>query len=323
MLKLIDYLLIIILILLSILVGFLPKIIDRIAQRQKRGRASAGKSQNNVDNELEVLNQATLDSSDQQQSANGLKYNDPVGKSGNILSQSVNSLLRITNLINNDESKTGGNKKQASPNFLMNSISIVISFQTAISTLGMPVEFYFYGFKTFQYTLSFVFAALIVAVFFVPLVYRIKSRSIYEYLDDKFEGAKSVKNFALILAIANQLSISSSVLFSTAICVMQIISLSYPIRLWPVATAIGLISAFMAILGLESIVWANFIQYVILIVCNVLIVVFGIKNYNASGSFGSNLNEMLNVTRVAERGQIFILNENMRLDFYKYQISGL
>ena len=110
-------------------------------------------------------------------------------------------------------------------NFFVNAISLVIGFQTPISLIGLPVEFYYHGFKALQINLSFVISPIVIALFFVPFIYRIKSNSVYEYLDDKFNDSKSVKYFTVGLMILFQLILSSLVLFSTSNTIMQILSL--------------------------------------------------------------------------------------------------
>lgn len=196
-------------------------------------------------------------------------------------------------------------------NFFINAISLVIGFQSTISLIGIPVEFYYHGFKSLQITLSFVAAPVIIAVFFVPFIYRIKGHSVYEYLDDKFNDSKSVKYFTVLLMILFQLILSSLVLFSTCNTIMQILSLNHQVDLWPIVLVLGTTSFSLALLGLQSVIWANFFQFFIMVSCNILVILLGIKFYdgNQSESILEGINLMWNVTVSTGHNQFFSFAE--------------
>ena len=83
------------------------------------------------------------------------------------------------------------------PSFLMNAISLVIGFQTSTSIVGLPLEFYYYGAHSYQFALCMFIAPILIALFFVPFLYKIKAASIYDYLNDKFgNGSKQVCVFS-------------------------------------------------------------------------------------------------------------------------------
>ena len=148
-------------------------------------------------------------------------------------------------------------------NLFLTTISLVIGFQTTISIVGLPLEFYNYSFKSMQILLCLVLSPFIIAYFFVPFLYKIKSKSLYEYLDDKFDGHKTVKYFTILISILFQFVFASCVLFSTAVSIQQILPDSIGIKLWHICLFIGLFSALLAFLGLQSVVWANFVQYIV------------------------------------------------------------
>lgn len=210
-------------------------------------------------------------------------------------------------------------------NFFVNAISLVIGFQSTISLIGIPVEFYYHGFKSLQITLSFIAAPIIIAVFFVPFIYRIKSHSVYEYLDDKFNDSKSVKYFTVLLMILFQLILSSLVLFSTCNTIMQIISLSRQVDLWPIVLVLGTISFSLALLGLQSVIWANFFQYFIMVSCNILVIILGLKFYdgNSTASIFDGIGLMWNTTVSTGHNQLFSFSEGSqdRYTFYNNLIG--
>ena len=151
-----------------------------------------------------------------------------------------------------------------------------------------------------------------------------------------------VKKFTLMLSIVFQFVFASLVLFSTAIACMQIVSSSdttaststtttpsHPqasssvkVEIWMISLILGALSALLALMGLRSVVLANFLQYLIMLGCNLLIIVLGIKNFtslssndassNSWSSFGENFQRMWNVTKETGRDEFLVFSENFR-----------
>lgn len=145
-----------------------------------------------------------------------------------------------------------------------------------------------------------------------------------------------------MLSIVFQFVFASLVLFSTAIACMQIVSSSdttastsatttpsHPqasssvkVEIWMISLILGALSALLALMGLRSVVLANFLQYLIMLGCNLLIIVLGIKNFtslssndassNSWSSFGENLQRMWNVTKETGRDEFLVFSENFR-----------
>jgi len=94
------------------------------------------------------------------------------------------------------------NPEANGPSFIMNAISLVIGFQTSTSIVGLPLEFYYYGARSYQFALCMFIAPILIALFFVPFLYKIKSASIYDYLDGKFgQGSKQVSQHLIYLIV--------------------------------------------------------------------------------------------------------------------------
>lgn len=134
-----------------------------------------------------------------------------------------------------------------------------------------------------------------------------------------------------MLSILFQFVFSSMVLFSTALGCVQIFYSSWSsysrYEIWLVSTCLGLLSAFLALMGLKSVVLANFVQYAILVACNVIIIVLGIKNFRPmhnnhgaaanvtlinDNSFVENFVRLWDVTKSSGRGNFFVFEENFR-----------
>lgn len=224
MFSLYDYLIVLFALVITILVGFFPnflKFIKKVRIKFKNYNAESNVSNQNSS----MFNEINL-------------FTEYSSRSVNVNNTKVSYDEELFSLKNEDVNKIDSTDrtKEDKTNFFLNLISLVIGFQTPISIIGLPIEFYFYGFKSLQISLSTVLAPIFISFFFVPFLYKLKSKSIYDYLNDKFDTHSTVKNFAIFLGVIFQFVFASMVLYSTSISITQIISLNYSlIQLWHVS----------------------------------------------------------------------------------------
>jgi len=118
---------------------------------------------------------------------------------------------------------------------------------------------------------------------------------------------------------------------------MQIVSSSSSpsakVDIWMISSGLGALSALLALMGLRSVVLANFFQYLIMVACNLLIIFLGIKHFGdfapipagnsttSSSGFMKNFERLWNVTKETGRGGFFEFHENFR--YVTYQIDFL
>lgn len=157
-----------------------------------------------------------------------------------------------------------------------------------------------------------------------------------------------MKKFTLLLSILFQFIFASLVLFSTSIACIQIASFpstssslslsqsSIKVEIWMISACLGALSAILALMGLKSVVLANFLQYLIMLACNIFIIFLGIWNFAdfgspssltssqqmnstssqiTSSSFFDNLKRLWDITKESGRGEIFVFEENFRYRF--------
>ena len=348
MFNLVDYLIVAFILVITILIGFTPNLIksfkkyrikrknenERLEQERKRRQSTNHETFlfNDIDiHDASNVIKVQFDNNDYEDiiELNSTSNNISNNSSKNIILKNGNNIKSSPSIHNNTVTTNGtpvNTNQEPKTNFFLNLISLVVGFQTPISIVGLPIEFYFYGFKSLQITLSIILAPILISIFFVPFLYKIKSRSIYDYLNDKFDGHMTVRNLAISFGILFQFLFASMVLFSTSISITQIVSLNYEyIQLWHVSLFLALFSAFLALLGLESVILANFVQYVLMTLCNLLIIYLGIKNYhtdsisqntdNSTPTFMSNLNAMWNATVTTGRSDFLIFDESFRIRY--------
>ena len=323
MLHLVDYLIVLFVLFLSVFIGFAPKILtffQRLKLKRSNNKNAAKLQANNephsddnhFDEELAAYAPSLATMTDAESDINktkSLEYN-----------------ARFAQTKTNTPTTSNDNNSPPQTNIFLTTISLVIGFQTTISIVGLPLEFYNYSFKSMQICLCLLLAPFLIAYFFVPFLYKIKSKSLYEYLDDKFDGHRTVKYFTILISVLFQFVFASCVLFSTAVSIQQILPANLSIMLWQICLFIGLFSALLAFFGLQSVVWANFVQYIIMVGCMVIMIILGIINYGnaelrslgsstditALSSFKLGLASMWNTTKAVERDHLFVFKENFR-----------
>lgn len=341
MFKLIDYILVVVIIIVTILIGFVPKIKKYLSkikfkmrtkerhklhnqqqQQQQQNLIDDGTGDHMLNKELSMdefylyemdLSESNIGPIAATDAKNTTASTSTYTNGNSLKYKSLNGAMpSATASTFGRSATTTADTASSKPSFFINSISLVIGFQTTISIVGLPVEFYYYGFESYQFTLCMVIAPILIALYFVPFLYKIKSKSIYEYLDDKFGGSRSVKVFALLIAILFQFIFSTMVLFSTSLSVNHILSFDFNLNVWIVPALLGLLSAVLALMGLRSVVLANFTQYLIMVLCNVVLIFLGIKNLNSNARFADNVYEIWNATKLTGRNRLFVFEENFQ-----------
>lgn len=88
--------------------------------------------------------------------------------------------------------------------FLPVSISILLSFLSAITLLGIPAEIYVYGAQFFMTTIAYILICIVVSTVFIPMFRRIKLTSVHEYLERRFSlGIRILTSCLFILTVVS------------------------------------------------------------------------------------------------------------------------
>ena len=97
-----------------------------------------------------------------------------------------------------DDFQLGGRKMHAFPT----SLSMMSTSLSAITILGTPAEFFDYGFMYMWMIVANACGLLISAEVFVPIFYRLKVRTTYEYLEMRFNGIVRKTAVTLYLTVS-------------------------------------------------------------------------------------------------------------------------
>ncbi|NXC78920.1 SC5A6 protein, partial [Anhinga anhinga] len=88
--------------------------------------------------------------------------------------------------------------------FLPVALSLLATFQSAVAILGVPAEIYHFGTEYWFLGCSYFLGLLIPAHIFIPIFYRLRITSTYEYLELRFN--KTVRVFGTIAFIFQMVS---------------------------------------------------------------------------------------------------------------------
>ncbi|KAK2569132.1 Sodium-coupled monocarboxylate transporter 1 [Acropora cervicornis] len=111
--------------------------------------------------------------------------------------------------------------------FLPVSISILLSFLSAITLLGIPAEIYVYGAQFFITTIAYLLICIVVSTVFIPMFRRIKLTSVHEYLERRFSlGIRILTSCLFILTAGGLKAVVWTDVFQAIVMVAGLIAVA-------------------------------------------------------------------------------------------------
>ncbi|XP_048584947.1 sodium-coupled monocarboxylate transporter 1-like [Nematostella vectensis] len=174
-------------------------------------------------------------------------------------------------------------------------ISLLVSYLSAITLLGVPSEIYTYGAQYYVLIISYFIICAFVAIIFVPMFRRIHITCANEYLERRFsEGVRMVGCVFFILEYTLYLFV---VLYAPSLALEAVAGI-------PLSASIlttGIVCTFYTSLGgLKAVIWTDVFQSAVMVAGLILVVVVGSMN-------------------VGGIGKVWEINEEFdRLDFFDF-----
>uniref|UniRef100_A0AAQ5XVI8 Solute carrier family 5 member 6a n=1 Tax=Amphiprion ocellaris TaxID=80972 RepID=A0AAQ5XVI8_AMPOC len=144
------------------------------------------------------------------------------------------------------------------------SLSLLATFQSAVAILGAPSEVYTFGTQYWFLGCSYFLGLLIPAHVFIPVFYRLRLSSAYEYLELRFN--KTVR-------------ICGTVTFIFQMCLVIFSLCSFVVTgfdLWGAVLAMGLVcTLYTALGGLKAVIWTDVFQTVVMFAGQLAVIVVG------------------------------------------------
>uniref|UniRef100_A0A8C5RBN2 Sodium-coupled monocarboxylate transporter 1 n=1 Tax=Laticauda laticaudata TaxID=8630 RepID=A0A8C5RBN2_LATLA len=171
-------------------------------------------------------------------------------------------------------------------------LSLTASFMSAVTILGTPAEIYRFGGMFSLFAISYTLMVVTSAEIFLPVFYRLKITSTYEYLEMRFNKQLRLCGTGLfiiltlifkIMLICFGLIIFCYLNLKKNICTFS--SLVTGIDLWGAVVGTGIVCTFYCTLGgLKAVIWTDVFQAAIMIAGFLSVIIRGVVVQNGFGN---------------------------------------
>ncbi|KAK3777209.1 hypothetical protein RRG08_047829 [Elysia crispata] len=158
-----------------------------------------------------------------------------------------------------------------SMSFLPTAISLIVSFQSAITMLGVPAEAYFFGFQYVLFPVGQCLAALLFMNVVVPLLYPLRVTSAFEYLELRFKS-KAVRLLGSAMGIVSNIFYMGIVIYAPAVALEAVTG--YPLWNSTIVTSIAAV-IYTSIGGLKAVIWTDVFQSLVMLAMMFAILIKG------------------------------------------------
>ncbi|KAJ6656399.1 hypothetical protein lerEdw1_003902 [Lerista edwardsae] len=146
-------------------------------------------------------------------------------------------------------------------------LSLTASFMSAVTVLGTPAEIYRYGMQYIVFAISHLVLVTVTAHVVVPVYYRLRITSAYEYLELRFN--KCLRLTGTIMFIMQTIFFSGVVIYAPSLALSQVTGF----ELWGAVIGTGTICIFYCTLGgLKAVVWTDVFQFLLMIIAFILVI---------------------------------------------------
>lgn len=180
---------------------------------------------------------------------------------------------------------TGGRQRTTSEYLLadqnMNVVpvafSLMASFMSAVTLLGVPAENYIYGTQFVLINVSYIFGTFIAAFLYLPVFFNLQATSVYEYLELRF--GKATRIVASISFIAQMILYMSIVLYAPALALNAVTGFSK----WASILSVGFVCTFYSTIGgMKAVLWTDLIQSVLMFAAIFAVIIRGLYDQGFS-----------------------------------------
>ncbi|XP_068432913.1 solute carrier family 5 member 6a [Clinocottus analis] len=171
------------------------------------------------------------------------------------------------------------------------SLSLLATFQSAVAILGAPSEVYTFGTQYWFLGCSYFLGLLIPAHVFIPILYRLRLSSAYEYLELRFN--KTVRICGTVTFIFQMVIYMGVVLYAPALALNAVTGFD----LWGAVLAMGLVcTLYTALGGLKAVIWTDVFQTVVMFAGQLAVIVVGASQ---AGGMAEVWRKAVNGSRIA------------------------
>jgi SSS family solute:Na+ symporter len=158
-------------------------------------------------------------------------------------------------------------------------VSILATYVSAMTFVGMPGWVYSSGMSAMSVHLNYPIVIFLSVIFFVPLFYKLKCTSIYEYLELRFGvTARTINSIVFMLV---QCITAGVILYAVALILVHVLPIS-------IYQAIIFISLFTALYtyagGISTVIWTDMLQSAVLLIGSASIFIILLLNVESGAS---------------------------------------
>lgn len=151
--------------------------------------------------------------------------------------------------------------------------SLMATYMSAISVLGLPSETYLYGTQYIMWLVAMPIGGLLAAYGFLPVFYETEAATAYEYLEKRF--GKITRTISSALFTLQMIFYMAVVLYAPSLALNAVTGLST----WTsVITLAGVCTFYCSLGGLKAVLWTDVFQSLLMYVTVIAIVVKGCLN---------------------------------------------
>ncbi|XP_054709246.1 sodium-coupled monocarboxylate transporter 1-like [Uloborus diversus] len=203
----------------------------------------------------------------------------------------------------------GGKKMKVLPVAL----SILATFLSAITLLGVPAESYQFGLMYWMINISYCVMIPLSAHIYVPLFYKLQVSSVNEYLEKRYN--KGVRLVCFIVSTISQLIYTAFVIYAPSLVFSQVTGLD----LWVCVLSMGLVCTFYTTIGgIKAVIWTDVFQALIIYGALITVIVKGTIDVGG-------LHEVWRKADMSQRTQFIDFNPDptVRHTIWSLTIGGL
>ncbi|XP_047002240.1 sodium-coupled monocarboxylate transporter 1-like isoform X2 [Schistocerca americana] len=165
-----------------------------------------------------------------------------------------------------DEYLMGGRSMKTFPI----AMSLIASFVSGVTLLGMATEAYLYGIQFSYVCLGLIISSIVNALAFLPVFYDLHITSTYEYLDMRF--GKSVRILGSFFFIINMVTWIPIVIYLPAIALNQVTGVDLRV----ISPVVCIVCIFYTCLGgIRAVVWTDVVQSLVMFGSVLVVIIKG------------------------------------------------
>ncbi|KAL1117556.1 hypothetical protein AAG570_003871 [Ranatra chinensis] len=153
------------------------------------------------------------------------------------------------------------------------SMSLIASYISGISLLGIPAEMYVYGTQYWVVIFSEALVSVTMAFVYIPVFYTLQITSSYEYLNLRFD--KSVRTLGCFLFLIKMMLYIPMVVYVPALAFSQVTGINLHM-ITPIVCSVCIFYTTLG--GLKAVVWTDAIQMFAMLAGMASIIIIGLKD---------------------------------------------